>query len=623
MSYGTSRGRNHRRHRSSADAPKKAVIVLGGVLIIAGAVFGVSKFFGSSEKGQESAVESEGQTTEPEEELKESVSVDGIDITGMLRSEAEEALTKKYDWDMKVSCPDLSTEEYALADLLAGSIDKVLDEVYDGTPKDSYTITWTVDDSLLQSELDAISELWGKKAVNAGISGVDDNGKWTFAGGEEGITIDTAKLSNDIQSACGSNDFDAVIEASYSKVTPEINLSNAQSVYKVMGEFTTKTTSNSNRNNNINLAAKAVSGTVLQVGEQFSFNTTTGNRTTERGYMAAGAYQNGVLVQEPGGGVCQMSSTLYNALIKTGLSADERHPHTYEPSYVTPGEDAMVSYDGYAGPDFKFTNTTTSSLMILAEYHDQTVTAKIIGIPVLAEGETVSLSSVKDETYKPGIPAPKYTEDQSLYPGTQIVTTKGDEGSRWKTNIIHKKDGTVISDEALYTSTYKGHTPAITRNSTNVWYPAGSTTPETVDAAYVQAILADRTIRESASGTYDTETLPTETTAETTAAPVESISGPAGGPGAGSSGGSGTSAGTSAAAPGSTTAASGSSESAAAPGSTSGSTSSSQTTQSTHTSPGGQTETTSGPNRTATETTGAVSPGSSSTSETIATFPGM
>ena len=94
----------------------------------------------------------------------------------------------------------------------------------------------------------------------------------------------------------------------------------------------------------------------------------TGNRTTEKGYKPAGAYSNGVVVQEPGGGVCQVSSTLYNAVVFAGLKTTERHAHTYEPSYVTPGEDAMVSYDGYAGPDLRFVNNSKTAVGIKAAY---------------------------------------------------------------------------------------------------------------------------------------------------------------------------------------------------------------------------------------------------------------
>ena len=149
------------------------------------------------------------------------------------------------------------------------------------------------------------------------------------------------------------------------------------------------------RNENIRLACAAINGTILQPGEEFSFNKMTGNRTTEKGYKPAGAYSNGVVVQEPGGGVCQVSSTLYNAVVFAGLKTTERHAHTYEPSYVTPGEDAMVSYDGYAGPDLRFVNNSKTAVGIKAAYSNQTLTVSIYGNPILEDGVTVSMHSEK------------------------------------------------------------------------------------------------------------------------------------------------------------------------------------------------------------------------------------
>ncbi len=106
----------------------------------------------------------------------------------------------------------------------------------------------------------------------------------------------------------------------------------AKEMYKTIGTYTTKTTSNKDRNENIRLASNALNGKILNPGEEFSFNDTTGARTTEKGYKPAGAYVNGVLVEEPGGGVCQVSSTLYNAVIFSGLKTTERHAHSYEPA---------------------------------------------------------------------------------------------------------------------------------------------------------------------------------------------------------------------------------------------------------------------------------------------------
>lgn len=98
----------------------------------------------------------------------------------------------------------------------------------------------------------------------------------------------------------------------------------------MIGTYSTTTTANKDRNKNIELAAEALNGLILQPGEEFSFNKATGERSEAKGYRPAGAYVNGELVEEPGGGVCQVSSTLYNAVIFSGLTTTERHAHSYE-----------------------------------------------------------------------------------------------------------------------------------------------------------------------------------------------------------------------------------------------------------------------------------------------------
>ena len=96
-----------------------------------------------------------------------------------------------------------------------------------------------------------------------------------------------------------------------------------------------------------------------------------GERTEAKGYQAAAAYSNGEVVQEIGGGVCQVSTTLYNAVIRSGLKTTVRRSHTYEPSYVTPGQDATVSY---GGPDYKFINNSNTAIGIRASYSNQVCT---------------------------------------------------------------------------------------------------------------------------------------------------------------------------------------------------------------------------------------------------------
>ena len=116
-----------------------------------------------------------------------------------------------------------------------------------------------------------------------------------------------------------------------------------------------------------------------------------------QGYKPAGAYVNGELVAEPGGGVCQVSSTLYNAVVFAGLKTTERHAHSYEPSYVTPGEDAAVSY---GGPDMKFINNSDTAIALRAKLEGSlsskmTLTISVVGIPILEDGVTYSMHSEK------------------------------------------------------------------------------------------------------------------------------------------------------------------------------------------------------------------------------------
>ena len=243
----------------------------------------------------------------------------------------------------------------------------------------------------------------------------------------------------------------------------------------------------------------------------------TGNRTTEKGYKPAGAYSNGVVVQEPGGGVCQVSSTLYNAVVFAGLKTTERHAHTYEPSYVTPGEDAMVSYDGYAGPDLRFVNNSKTAVGIKAAYSNQTLTVSIYGNPILEDGVTVSMHSEKIKELDP--PTPTYVEDPTLEPGVEVVAKAATPGSRWQTKLITKKNGQVVSDVLLHNSTYTGKAATIKRNTSGT-------------VAATESASADASAASSEAAGETTAAAPAETTAaattalETTAAPTTAVPSP-------------------------------------------------------------------------------------------------
>ena len=166
----------------------------------------------------------------------------------------------------------------------------------------------------------------------------------------------------------------------------------------VLGSYKTVHTSDSNRNTNLKLACKAINGVVLMPGEQFDYNKTLGQRTAEKGYKAAGAYVNGVTVNDIGGGICQVSSTLYYCTLFADLQIDTRRAHSYVSSYMPLGMDAAVSW---GGPDFRFTNNTQRPIKIEAWVADGYVHVKILGTDT--KGYTVKmeyevLSETKHQT---------------------------------------------------------------------------------------------------------------------------------------------------------------------------------------------------------------------------------
>ena len=382
-------------------------IAIGGVILILAifcVVFLMKKVTGTKKAD---ATEPETEITVPETELEKEVSVDGINITGMSRDEAKAAILKDFPWGMKVTWQDQS---YDVNDLMAEKVDSLLEEIYTGEPKESYTLDTTGLDDAAAKEAEAVAGLWNKKAKNGSISEYDaSSDKFLFKGAENGLAVDQEQLKADILAALGRKDFTATITAAVNEVEPEFSEAVAREKYKTIGTFTTNTTSNQKRNTNVKLAAQAINGIVLQPGEEFSFNNRVGERTEAKGYQGAAAYNNGEVVQEIGGGVCQVSSTMYNAVVKAGLKTTMRRSHTFEPSYVTPGTDATVSW---GGPDYKFVNNSSAAIGIRASYYNQTCTVSIYGIPVLEDGVTHSLKSTKLSETDP--PAPTYEEDPTL-----------------------------------------------------------------------------------------------------------------------------------------------------------------------------------------------------------------
>lgn len=388
-----------------------------------------------------------------------------VDLTGLTPQQAEAKLDEAFAWKLQVTDGENQAQ---VPDYLSGWLAEVKGVLQAGRIPEA---------ELLEPDYGAVGEKlagfvselagqWNRQPVNSQAESYDrTTGAYTYSQASSGRTLNQEALAESLRQAVESGNFNTVIEAEFTEQPPERDSRQAKEQYQVIGTFTTKTTDNKNRNQNIKLAVDAIDGTVLKPGQEFSFNLATGNRTSEKGYQPAGAYKNGILIEEPGGGVCQVSTTLYHAIIQSGYRTTERNAHSFAPSYVEKGQDAMVSFDGYAGPDLKFINTGKASVVLRAAFSNRELKMSIVGLPLLDEGVEVSIRSEKVRDVEPG--EASYVENTTLPYGTEKTVDAASNGSVWKSYRVLKKNGEVVEEQPLHNSRYKAKTAVIQRNTTD------------------------------------------------------------------------------------------------------------------------------------------------------------
>ena len=205
---------------------------------------------------------------------------------------------------------------------------------------------------------------------------ISDSGNISASSATIGKELDIAATKESIYDAIKNKDYKA-IDLKVNIKQPKINTEAAKSVNTLLAEFSTKfSTNDSNRVTNIVLSAKATSDVLLMPGEEFSYNNLTGKRTKSNGYKDAPVIINGKLEQDVGGGVCQVSSTLFNSVLYSGLDVTSRRNHSLKSSYVSIGRDAMVS-DG--GSDFRFKNPYSHPVYTKNTVSNGVITSKIYG----------------------------------------------------------------------------------------------------------------------------------------------------------------------------------------------------------------------------------------------------
>lgn len=258
-----------------------------------------------------------------------------------------------------------------------------------------------------------------------------------------GITIEEAK------NIIASEDKDEyIIPIKITKPLKTINDIGAEAFPYVISEFSTRYNARDyNRTGNLELAANKINGTVLMPGDIFSFNKIVGKRTVEDGYRNAKIYQNGQVVDGLAGGICQVSSTLYNVVLLANLQIYERTNHSFKTSYLPTGKDATVVY---GVKDFQFINSRTYPIKIEAIVDSGIIEFKIHGIKEEVEYE-VRITPVTTQ-YLPY--TTQYIPDTTLPPGAQVVAQNGTSGSKVTTYKELILNGAVVSKELLSNDTY-------------------------------------------------------------------------------------------------------------------------------------------------------------------------
>ncbi len=417
-----------------------------------------------------------------EEVFFDGISIDGTAVGGMTRQQVlmqslqrAEAANPRVNINLQVDDASYRITENEVP--FQRNVSSVLDEAYSigrqgfpwgvGSSMTPFEIRWqhtrqtardkayfstrvSYDQSSVRSLAESIAAQVNRQPINAVIQ------EFNFSTKEFKVTQDVPgrQLSgNDVANALilalDSGRYDGIIPLRSTPVLPRVSSVDLQNSFTRLASFGTKTTADEDRNNNIALAAQAISGKTIMPGEVFSFNDTTGQRTIEKGYRGAPAILGGVLIDDVGGGVCQVSSTLFNTAALAGMDIISRSPHAWPVSYLEKGLDAAVNWPNL---DFKFRNGKDTPVFLIASYSKRTVTIEIYGM-LSSPGEEIMLETQLVSTSQPP-PEPLLQPNPSLPPNSTRELKQARVGYVTDTIRVYRRNGVEYRREKLFTSSY-------------------------------------------------------------------------------------------------------------------------------------------------------------------------
>lgn len=280
----------------------------------------------------------------------------------------------------------------------------------------------TYDEIKLSKELEVICNSINVDTVDATFR-VELSGELKITESKEGKQVDVSRLKEDIYDMINKKKIEN-INLPVITLYPNVSTKQVKSINSVLGEFSTSFNNSTSRGSNIHVAGEQTSDILLMPGKTFSYNKCTGARNWVNGYKSAPIIVGGKVTNGEGGGVCQVSTTIYNAALISGLTIDEVHNHSLPSRYAPRGRDATVSY-GYT--DLKFSNPYTHPVYIKNIVGDGAITSKIYGCNFDREKIIIKMEE-------------EYTKNK--------ITVK-------TYRIFLDEENNIIKNELINTSTYK------------------------------------------------------------------------------------------------------------------------------------------------------------------------
>ena len=416
--------------------------------------------------------------------MLEGVMVNGVKVGGMTAAEARDAVRAQVKTDAKAYSINVTFGEETVPFSgemipITDNLDAVLDEAFNIVREDvgfdavsreveaiktdgrDFPVAVHFEEASLKGAVETFAAEHNIAPVNASVAYDKEANAVKFTDDVPGKSVDSEAL---LAALLAANNGDTV-EAPTVEVPAEITSENVKDKYVLRGKMTTNfSKSIKNRKFNVCKGAGMITGTILHPGDTFSANKTLGVRNKANGWKTANAYVAGGHEKQYGGGVCQLSTTLYNAAVMADMKIVDRRNHSMPVDYIHKGLDATINSIGNI-IDFKFQNSSKSDIIIIAyvDNEDYTkagyLTMEIWGIPIIedSEGKYDEIripDPVKLKTLYPSGDV-EYRLDESKKPGYKEQIVKNQKGSVWQSYVEYYLNGELVERKELDQSTYK------------------------------------------------------------------------------------------------------------------------------------------------------------------------